>query len=100
MTVPSDQDLRAKAEARVKAREDFRVHLLIYVLVNAMLWVVWLLGGADIRNPWPIYSLLGWGIGIVAHWYSVYGMSNRNREAEIEAEMRRLRGDDTGDRAR
>ena len=37
MTTPPEQDLRAKAEARVKAREDFRIHLLIYVLVNLFL---------------------------------------------------------------
>jgi hypothetical protein len=94
MTVPTDQDLRAKAEARVKAREDFRIHLLIYALVNGMLWVIWFFGGADTREPWPIYPLLGWGIGIVAHWYTVYGVNDQRREAEIEAEMRRLRGGD------
>jgi hypothetical protein len=95
MTAPTDKDLRAKAEARVKAREDFRIHLLIYALVNAMLWVVWFLGGADVSEPWPIYALLGWGIGIVAHWYTVYGTNDQRREAEIEAEMRRLRGGDS-----
>jgi hypothetical protein len=94
MTAPSDQDVRAKAEARVKAREDFRIHLLIYVLVNGMLWVIWFLGGADVQQPWPIYALLGWGIGLIAHWYTVYGVNDQRREAEIEAEMRRLRGGD------
>lgn len=95
MTAPTDKDLRAKAEARVKAREDFRIHLLIYVLVNAMLWVIWYMGGANIESPWPIYASLGWGIGLVAHWYTVYGTNDQRREAEIEAEMRRLRGGDS-----
>jgi hypothetical protein len=94
MAVQSDDDLRARAVARVKAREDFRIHLLIYALVNGMLWVIWFFGGADVREPWPIYPLLGWGIGIVAHWYTVYGTNDQRREAEIEAEMRRLRGGD------
>jgi len=90
MTAPTDKDLRAKAEARVKAREDFRIHVLIYVLVNAMLWVIWYMGGADVASPWPIYASLGWGIGLVAHWYTVFGTNEQRREAE----MRRLRGDD------
>ena len=94
MTVPTDQDLRVRAEARVKAREDFRIHLLIYALVNGMLWVIWFLGGADTREPWPIYPLLGWGIGLVAHWYTVYGTNDRRREEEIQREMQRLRGGD------
>ena len=94
MTVPNDDDLRARATARVKAREDFRIHLLIYVLVNGLLWVIWFMSGADVSQPWPIYASLGWGIGLVAHWYTVYGTDDRRREAEIEAEMRRLRGGD------
>jgi 2TM domain-containing protein len=94
MTTPTEKDLRARAEVRVKAREDFRIHLLVYVLVNALLWVIWFLSGADTRSLWPIYPLLGWGIGLGVHWYTVYGTNDQRRESEIEAEMRRLRGDD------
>lgn len=91
MSAP-DNDLRARAEARVKAREDFRIHLLVYVLVNALLWAIWFVGGADLRSPWPIFPLLGWGIGLAVHWYSVFGRDTARREAEIEEEMRRLGG--------
>jgi hypothetical protein len=94
MTTRPDEELRAKAEARVKAREDFRVHLLIYVLVNAFLWAIWFTtdrAGGDV--PWPAFASIGWGIGLVAHWWSVYGVNDARRESEIEKEMRRLRGD-------
>ena len=91
MSLP-ESELRARAEARVKAREDFRVHLLVYALVNAFLWAIWFFTSRDGGTPWPIFPLLGWGIGVVAHWYTVYGRSDARREAEIEAEMRRLRG--------
>lgn len=94
MTPGPDDELRARAEARVKAREDFRIHLLIYVLVNAFLWAIWFTtdrpGGAV---PWPAFASLGWGIGLVAHWWTVYGVNDARREAEIAKEMRRLRGD-------
>jgi hypothetical protein len=95
MTTRPDDELRARAEARVKAREDFRIHLLVYVLVNAFLWIIWLttdgLGSQEV--PWPAFASLGWGIGLVAHWWTVYGVDDVRREAEIEKEMRRLRGD-------
>lgn len=93
MTPRPDDELRTRAEARVKAREDFRIHLLIYVLVNAFLWVIWLTTDRGGGVPWPAFSSIGWGIGIVAHWWTVYGVDDERREAEIQKEMRRLRGD-------
>lgn len=93
MTPRRDDDLRARAEARVKAREDFRMHLLVYALVNLLLWGIWYVNGPSGGVPWPAYASIGWGIGLVAHWWSVYGVNTARREAEIEREMRRLRGD-------
>ena len=96
MTPRPDDELRARAEARVKAREDFRLHLLVYVLVNALLWALWFTDWVDNRAtgvPWPAFASFGWGIGLVAHWWTVYGVNDVRREAEIEKEMRRLRGD-------
>ena len=93
MTIKPDDELRARAEARVKAREEFRIHLLIYVLVNAFLWAIWFTEGPRTAAPWPAFASLGWGIGLVAHWWTVYGVNHSRREAEIEKEMRRLRGD-------
>ena len=84
-------DLRQRAEARVAAREEFRIHAVVYLLVNALLIAVWAFNRADIANPWPLYSILGWGIGLFAHWYSTYGRDETHREAEIDREMARLR---------
>ena len=33
-----------------------------YLAVIALLWVIWLVTGAN--YPWPIWPMLGWGIGI------------------------------------
>jgi hypothetical protein len=88
----TDSELRARAEARVKAREDFRIHLFVYLAINGLLWIIWYLGGADLANPWPIFPLIGWGVGLGIHWYITYGRGEDRREAEIAEEMRRLRG--------
>jgi hypothetical protein len=33
-----------------------------YLAVMALLWLIWLLTGAG--YPWPIWPMLGWGIGV------------------------------------
>ena len=93
MTSRPDDELRARAEVRVKAREDFRIHLLIYVLVNAFLWLIWFTTDQAGGVPWPAFASIGWGIGLVAHWWTVFGVNDARREEEIQKEMRRLRGE-------
>lgn len=93
MTTRPDDELRARAEVRVKAREDFRIHLLIYALVNIFLWAIWYVTGPVGGVPWPAYASVGWGIGLVAHWWTVYGVNDARREEDIQKEIRRLRGD-------
>src|ERR1700735_2981379 len=57
-------DKREAAIKRVKAKRGFRIHLAIYLVVNALLLVVWALSGA--RYFWPIPGDAGVGnrIGI------------------------------------
>lgn len=43
----------------------FRIHLTIYVLVNALLIGIWAASGGGYF--WPVWSILGWGIGLAAH---------------------------------
>jgi hypothetical protein len=94
MTNLTDDELRKRAEVRVKAREDFRIHFLVYVLVNLLLWAIWYVTARDDGGiPWPLFASLGWGIGLVAHWWTVYGIDDVRREAEIQKEIRRLRGE-------
>jgi hypothetical protein len=56
--------------------------------VNILLVAIW----ATVAEQgffWPVFPFLGWGIGIVAHWWAVFQMEPS--EAQIEKEMRRLR---------
>jgi hypothetical protein len=36
-----------------------------YLAVMALLWLVWLVTGTG--YPWPIWPMLGWGIGVAGH---------------------------------
>lgn len=84
----ADADLHDRAVRRLKAKEEFRVHLLIYALVNGMLVLIWAMTGANFF--WPIFPIAGWGIGLVAHAMDVY-WRHEPTESEIASEMDRLR---------
>jgi 2TM domain-containing protein len=90
-TPPDEQKLRERAEQRVKARRDFKTHVVMYVLVNAMLVVIWAVTSDDGDLFWPIFPILGWGIGLAANAWDVYGRKPIT-EAEIQREADRLRG--------
>jgi len=84
----SEDKLREQAIANLKKKRDFRTHVLMYVVVNAFLIGIWAVSGADFF--WPVFVLGGWGIGLVANAWDVYGRKPIS-EAEIERESERLR---------
>lgn len=73
-------------------RASFKSHALIYFIVNFLLWTMWYI---KLRNnvtpyfernviPWPVWPMIGWGIGLVFHYYSAYKRKNSLAEKEYE----------------
>ena len=87
-STPEGTDLRSQALRQLRKKKDFKVHLLIYVLVNAFLVTVWAMTGVGFF--WPAFILGGWGIGLVANAWDAYGGGDVPTEGEIEHEMERL----------
>lgn len=79
-------DLRSRAVARLKRQADFRVHLMVYLVVNACLVGIWAVNGRPFF--WPVFSIVGWGIGLLFDAYDAFGHSPS--EARIEREMKRI----------
>ena len=80
-------DKREAAIKRLRAKRGFKIHVAIYLVVNALIVVVWASSGAGYF--WPIWAMLGWGIGLAFHGWSVY--LKRISEDEIRREMERDR---------
>ena len=78
---------REQAIKRLKAKSEFKVHLVVYLTVNAMVVLVWALTSSGYF--WPIWPIAGWGIGVVMHGYTVYWGSVFTEE-QIEREMKSL----------
>ena len=63
-------DLPGRGQAEHRRRrsaleQSVRVHLAVYVVVNVALVAIWALTGGGYF--WPIWSILGWGIGVGCH---------------------------------
>lgn len=86
-----DPHLWEQAENRV----GFKQHLRSYLLVNAIVWIIFLVlvyGFGNARFgafPWPLFMTLGWGIGLLAHYIGVYWLASRP-DNQVEKEYRRL----------
>lgn len=89
---------------KAKARSRFQAHLVTYVVVNCGLWVLWALTDRHYSGgiPWPIWSTVFWGIGLVMRGLSAYGGFNHEQRTQREYErlVREQGGPDPLDRYR
>jgi hypothetical protein len=81
------EELRARAVSRLKKQHDFRMHLMIYVLFNAMFVAIWAMTGTPFF--WPVIPMVLWGVGVVANAWDAYGRDVPT-ESEIRHEMEKL----------
>ena len=68
----ADQQLWLVAKRRAK----FKRSLSAYVLVISFLWIIWYLRMPELsryeRFPWPIWPMLGWGLGLGIQYLNAY----------------------------
>jgi hypothetical protein len=86
--VEMDDGLREQALQRVKKRRDFWPHLLVYVMVNTLTVVIWVMtdpGGFF----WPIFLIAGWGIGVVMHAWDAFVRTEITPD-DIDREIERM----------
>lgn len=83
-----DDELRELALTRLERKQEFYADLLACVLVNGMLVAIWAMSGAGFF--WPIFPILGWGIGLAFHAWDTFRRGEPS-EARVEREMERLR---------
>ena len=98
MTQQMDEEkMRSQAERRVEEKLGFRTHLIVYIIINSLLFLIWLFTSIFASDgwifPWFIFPLVGWGIGIAFHAWGVYGpySGEARREAMIKEEMERIK---------
>ena len=76
-------------------RASFKKHLATYIIINLFLWALWYFtkGKYDYSSehrlfPWPVWSTLGWGIGLLFHFINAYVSTGSN---SVEKEYEKLK---------
>ncbi len=69
----ANSELYKKAKLRVEELKGYYTHLGIYFIVNIFLFLL------DVFNDpsqwWFYWTTLGWGIGIAAHTFAIFGIA-------------------------
>jgi hypothetical protein len=87
-----DEELRERAQKQLKAKAAFRQGVMNYVAVNAFLVVLWAVTGRG--SFWPIWPILGWGIGLGFQAMALNKRDSGPSAAQVQAEVDRLRQKD------
>ena len=94
--MPSDPYKAAKK--KVEDKRAFYYHLAIFPFVNAFLFAVNMFTFDG--HYWFIYPLMGWGIGLVSHYFTAFGIPGAGHQdekwekKEIEKELRKMEKND------
>ena len=79
---------RKQAVQRIHAKRAFLSHLAVYVVMSVFFVGLWFQTGAGYF--WPIWPILGWGIGVASHGVATYGGMRPITEEQIQREIARF----------
>ena len=63
-----------KALRRVRRMKGFYAHLVSYILVNLLLFLINIMTSPDLL--WFYWPLFGWGLGVALHAIVVFGLGS------------------------
>lgn len=88
-----DDELWKLANKRAK----FQRSLVTYFIMNAFFWIIWYVTsgryGDNTRMPWPIWAMLGWGIGLAFQYMEAYGAG---KDSLVNKEYEKLKKEREG----
>ena len=90
----SDEELMKQARKRVALKRWFKAHLLIYVVVNVFLVFIFFITSRNAWHAyfWPIWPMMGWGLGVAIHGAVVYfGILGFGNNDQVMKEYQKLK---------
>ena len=75
-----------------RRRANFKKNLFSYLVINAFLWGIWWVTvgrhAGEYGYPWPVWVMLGWGVGLGFQYFDAY--SGNKQDIAIE-EFKKLK---------
>jgi hypothetical protein len=82
-----------------KKRASFKRHAFTYIAVNAFFWLLWLFASGDKEVdyngsgiPWPVWPMLGWGLGLVLNYFDAYQKTGNSLEEKEYEKLKKKNG--------
>lgn len=79
-----------------RKRAQFKKSLFVYVVMNLFLWGVWWFTTGSEEGfrgyPWPIWVMLGWGIGLAFQYFNAYNGTKEDIAQEEYEKLKREKG--------
>jgi len=86
---PSEEQIYEEARQKVRERKRFYRDLTTYLIVNAVLVVVWALSGRGYM--WFLWPLGIWGAFVLGHFLRIFVFGNGSDQQEIEKEVEKIK---------
>lgn len=89
---PDSSEYREFIRKRLKKQQEFNNYLGVWSGVSILLLLIWFFTNPD-GYFWPMWPILGMGIGAFFQWREAYGpiVKKEITEADIDAEIQRLK---------
>ena len=88
-TQMTEEQIYEEASNRVKTRKRFYGGLATYLIVNAVLIVIWALSGQD--YPWFLWPLGIWGVFVLGDYLRIFVFGKGSDQQAIEKEVEKMK---------
>ncbi len=74
-----------------KKRVSFKRQLATYIVINGIFWLLWYFTDRNNESsgvPWPVFPMIGWGIGLLFSFLGAYVFI---KQSAVEKEYEKLK---------
>lgn len=84
---------------KARARAAFKIHLIVYLLVNALFWIIWyfVFRGTEANNIFfrsILFVTLAWAVIAIGHYVFVYVFNATMAEKELKKLKKQIARDE------